>query len=133
LPAGSARRRARAWLGEELLRRTDNTLFDRLKAVHYDQPPYSTRYPLLATILSDDPAQPKGNRIARNIWVGGKWLDLLDGVTDKVVAIRGNLTEGDPGFVDAAHGDFHLKKDSPAWKLGFEPIPFNQIGLRRKP
>jgi len=35
----------------------------------------------------------------------------------------------DPLFVDAAHGDFTLKPDSPALKLGFEPIPFREIGL----
>ena len=34
----------------------------------------------------------------------------------------------DPLFVDATHGDFHLKADSPALKLGFEPIPLEKIG-----
>lgn len=34
----------------------------------------------------------------------------------------------DPLFVDAANGDFTLKPDSPALKLGFEPIPFHKIG-----
>jgi len=34
----------------------------------------------------------------------------------------------DPLFVDAAHGDFTLKPDSPALKLGFEQIPLNEIG-----
>jgi len=34
----------------------------------------------------------------------------------------------DPQFVDAARGDFRLKPDSPALKLGFEPIPFDKIG-----
>ncbi|HPS07836.1 MAG TPA: NosD domain-containing protein, partial [Kiritimatiellia bacterium] len=34
----------------------------------------------------------------------------------------------DPLFVDAEHGDFTLKPDSPALKLGFEPIPFREIG-----
>lgn len=37
----------------------------------------------------------------------------------------------DPLFADAAHGDFTLSPDSPALKLGFEPIPFSQIGLYR--
>jgi len=36
---------------------------------------------------------------------------------------------GDPGFVDAARGDFRLKDDSPAWKLGFKKIPIEKIGL----
>lgn len=35
----------------------------------------------------------------------------------------------DPLFVDAEHGDFMLKPDSPALKLGFEQIPFREIGL----
>ena len=35
----------------------------------------------------------------------------------------------DPGFVDIENGNFNLKDDSPAWKLGFKPIPFDKIGL----
>ncbi len=34
----------------------------------------------------------------------------------------------DPLFVDPEHGDFTLRPESPAWKLGFEPIPFADIG-----
>lgn len=34
----------------------------------------------------------------------------------------------DPLFVDPEHGDFTLRPESPAWKLGFEPIPFGDIG-----
>ena len=34
----------------------------------------------------------------------------------------------DPMFVDAEHGDFRLKPESPALKQGFEPIPFDKIG-----
>lgn len=34
----------------------------------------------------------------------------------------------DPLFIDAARGDFRLKPESPALKLGFEPIPFDKIG-----
>lgn len=35
----------------------------------------------------------------------------------------------DPGFVDPAKGDFRLKPDSPALKLGFQPIDTRGIGL----
>ena len=34
----------------------------------------------------------------------------------------------DPMFVDAEHGDFRLKPESPALKQGFEPIPLDKIG-----
>ena len=34
----------------------------------------------------------------------------------------------DPLFVDAEHGDFRLKPESPALKQGFEPIPLDKIG-----
>lgn len=37
----------------------------------------------------------------------------------------------DPLFVDPEHGDFTLKPDSPALKLGFEQIPFREIGPYR--
>ena len=39
----------------------------------------------------------------------------------------------DPLFVDAAHDDYHLKADSPATRLGFHPIPIDQIGPYRDP
>ena len=46
----------------------------------------------------------------------------------KLVKMESNLTEGDPGLVAPEKGDFRLKGDSPALKLGFKPIPFDKIG-----
>ena len=46
---------------------------------------------------------------------------------------KDNLVGTDPLFVDAARGDFRLKPDSPAYKLGFEPIPFEKIGRLSPP
>jgi hypothetical protein len=43
---------------------------------------------------------------------------------------QGNMvTDADPGFVDVQGKDFHLRKDSPAGKLGFQAIPIEKIGL----
>jgi len=109
----------------------DSTLMDRLKAMNHTQPPYSVRYPQLVTLLDDDPAVPKGNKIVRNIFLGGRWLDLLNGLTNKTVKIEGNLTEGDPGFIAPEKLNFQLKEDSPAYKLGFQRIPMEKIGLYR--
>jgi hypothetical protein len=111
---------------------TVTTLFDRLKAVNYTQPPWSVRYPKLVNILEDEPAVPKGNEIVRNIHVGGQWVVMLDGLTDKVIHFQDNLLDADPHFVDAAAGDFRLRDDSPAFQLGFKPLPLDQIGPRRR-
>jgi len=109
----------------------DNTLLDRLKAMNYKEPPYSARYPALLTILDDEPAMPNGNAVICNIMSGGVWLDLLNGLKEDILDMRDNLTEGDPGFVDPANGNFQLKDDSPAWKLGFKRIPIENIGPGR--
>ena len=36
----------------------------------------------------------------------------------------------DPLFANFEHGDLRLKPESPAWKLGFEPVDFSKIGLK---
>lgn len=40
-----------------------------------------------------------------------------------------NSIVADPGFRDPAHGDYSLKPDSPALKLGFKPIDVSTVGL----
>jgi hypothetical protein len=108
---------------------SDDTLFTRLKAVDYRNPPWSMRYPRLLTLLDDEPAIPKGNVVARNISVGGRWLDLLDGLTDATVKFEDNLVDVNPLFVDQSEKDFRLQAASPAFKLGFQAIPIEKIGL----
>ena len=50
-------------------------------------------------------------------------------ITD-ILAQYGNVvTDIDPGFVDVEGGDFSLREDAPAHIIGFEPIPFDRIGL----
>jgi hypothetical protein len=39
----------------------------------------------------------------------------------------------DPGFADVKNLDFHLKPDSPALKLGFEPFDYTQAGVYGDP
>lgn len=108
----------------------DSTLMDRLKAVPYQKPPWSERYPELVTILNDEPAVPKGNKIVRNVSVGGRWIDLYDNLTDKIVTIRDNITQGDAG-VEVTPKGVRLRKNSPAFRIGFQPIPVQKIGLYR--
>jgi len=108
------------------------TMKQRLEEMNWKQPPYSTRYPELATLepyyAKDDGVPPGNVLVARNICVGSKLLNVTWGAKPEMVESRDNLTDADPLFVDAANGNFRLKSDSPALKLGFEPIPFDKIG-----
>ncbi|OPZ06527.1 MAG: hypothetical protein BWZ10_02951 [candidate division BRC1 bacterium ADurb.BinA364] len=110
-------------------------MFGRLASVPFDRPPYSTRWPELANILNDEPLVPKGNAIARNIHVGPQWLHEQPIAGDQPfdiswVRMENNLTDRDPKLFDPANGDFRLAPDSPAWEMGFRPIPFEKIGLQ---
>lgn len=81
----------------------------------------------------------EGNVIADSVlcyWRGPEVKDALTGTiftradTNFVRKLAGNwLIPGDPGFVDAANGDFRLRADAPAFERGFRPIPIDSIGL----
>jgi len=103
----------------------DNKL---LKEVDITKPPYTTRYPELIGFMDPQPGQPRNNKASRNVFVmcamvsNGNWL----------VASNDNWsTDSDPGFVDAAGGDFRLKPNSAVFSRlpWFQPIPFDKIGL----
>ncbi len=104
-----------------------------LARLPYRQPPWSVRYPRLAHILDDAPGEPRHNRVARNICYGGAWLRRY-GLGRRLGEIRDNWTHGDPGFVDAAGGDIHLRPDAPAPPaIGFDRIAWPKFGLYRDP
>lgn len=106
----------------------NGTLPTRLAEMPYTQPPWSKRFPQLLSILNDEPGAPKGNVVARNISMGGKWLNL-EKAAAPLVKFVDNLADQDPKFADAAALDFRLREDSPAWQLGFKKIPVERIGL----
>ncbi|MBN1816938.1 MAG: right-handed parallel beta-helix repeat-containing protein [Sedimentisphaerales bacterium] len=109
-------------------------MYEKIKAVNYDQPPYSTRYPKLATILAEEPAEPRGNMVSHNLAVRTNLLNTPDGYRN-LVEMEGNFsTDQDPGFINETGMDFRLKKDSVALKemSSFTSIPFDKIGLQRK-
>ena len=41
-----------------------------------------------------------------------------------------NSIVADPLFVDAENGDYRLKPESPALKLGIKQLPFERMGQR---
>jgi hypothetical protein len=99
-----------------------------LKAVDITKPPYTTRYPELVGFMAPQPGQPRVNRAARNVFVrsaevrNGNWQ-----LTD----VENWSTADDPGFVNAAGGDFRLHPDAAVYDRlpNFQPIPFAEIGL----
>ena len=100
---------------------------ERLEQVPYKDEPWRTRYPELLTYLDGDYAIPRNNLVARNICWGGAWDDV-ESLARPGVRFVDNLIKQDPRFVDPARGDFRLRQDSPAWKLGFRPVSLENIG-----
>ena len=114
-----------------------------ISGIKYNQPPYSERYPELASIFDEGktPKAPEGNVISGNICIGGTWDVNKQGQWqgDSVEpAARPYLTFGDnyvgdagtdPGFVDAAHGDYRLKSDSELIAKGYKSLPDEPMGL----
>ncbi len=103
-------------------------LRERLQDIPYQQPPWSTRYPQLLTVLDDEPMAPKGNVFRRNVSWGGRWDDI-EGQARPFIRFEQNLIGEDPRLVDPQQLDLRLRPDSPAWKIGFKPIVWEKIGL----
>jgi hypothetical protein len=102
-------------------------------------------------MLDDEPSWPKGNILRGNIFWRGDgenlrqmnwehppeskawrqdewWYHIQRSVYD-LVTIENNLVDVDPKLVNEKAGDFQLRDDSPAWKMGFKKIPCERIGL----
>ena len=99
-----------------------------LQDVDITKPPYTTRYPELVGFMDPQPGQPRFNRAVRNLLVmcaevsGGNWQLKPD---------ENLVTDRDPGFVDAARGDFRLRPDAEVFSRlpGFQPLPIAKMGL----
>ncbi len=108
-------------------------LLTRLFRVPWNRPPY-TKYPGMADLLKMDPVgAPHGCRITRNISINGPVVQVSRGVKPEWVTVERNWngpTDGDPGVVGPYKGDYRFKPNAPALaRTGFEPIPFQKIGL----
>ena len=106
-------------------------LKERLEAMPYKSALWRSRYPRLVHTWHDEPAAPKGNLIARNVFYQCKPWDDITKVARPYATVEQNLVDEDPLFVDAETLNFQLQHDSPAYKLGFQRIPFEKIGLYR--
>jgi hypothetical protein len=108
------------------------TMRERLEAVNAFERPYVERYPglrdLAAYYRAEQPVPPEGNSLILNICVGGVWLEAAWHAGEEMLEMRDNMIGADPHFVRPERGNFQLREDSPAYRLGFERIPFELIG-----
>ncbi len=112
-------RRWREGLASEWIRRAISA-----GGVDISQPPFSDRYPDLARMEEDHDR----NFHWRNVAVECGRFAVRDPNRNEFLD---NLLLGeDPGFADPAGRDFSLPADAPLFRrLGFRPIPFDEIGL----
>lgn len=81
----------------------------RLATVGFDQPLWSQRYP--------------------------GFQDYFTGEHPRNVTLKNNLIvdRNDPRLIDGANGNFALKPDADTDLPDFQPIPFDRIGLKKRP
>ncbi|MGC4036776.1 MAG: right-handed parallel beta-helix repeat-containing protein [Chitinophagaceae bacterium] len=123
---------------------SNKTLFDGMDAMNYKQPPYSEKYPELLSLINDDPAVAKHNKILSNISDGGRWMDLEDNLDFKIVQSKDNIiakpekgpqsdkdfiVSNNPGIYNADKKDFRIKPEG--FQHGFKPIDYSKIGLQK--
>ncbi len=76
-------------------------MLTKLEALNYRQPPWSRHYPELLELTPTEGPIPRGSKITRNIFFGGKkWLDISAEVEPGWIDIHDNWQEGDPGFLE---------------------------------
>jgi hypothetical protein len=86
-------------------------LVEKLHAVRYTEPPYSTHYSMLPRYLdSVNLGMPYGHRILRNVSAGGTWLDLSEGMNFTHVQVENNVT-----------GDSMLAVYTKKWTPDYDP------------
>jgi len=111
----------------------NRTMRERLEAMNWLEPPFITRYPALKSLQpyleAGRGVPPEGNVIRRNISIRGRFLELRPGAAPLV---ESNWIDEGAHLADESRQDFRLLPDSPALAGGFIPIPFEQIGPRRR-
>ena len=115
-----------------------NSLTRRLIQYKWNQPPYSTRYPKLVEIFTKEPiAAPWWNEIQRNIAVDcDQHVRVPRQAAEWECIVKDNWSGKKPGFVEPDHTklNFRFRPDSGAYaKIGFQPIPFDKIGIYASP
>ncbi len=99
----------------------------RAPATFFTNDLYRARYPTLAHLLDPDGV----NHYWRNMFY--RCDSILGGNLAHVDALENvEFSDADPGFVNAAAGDYRLRPDAPVFSaVAFRPLPLEHIGLYR--
>lgn len=123
----------RSWVYAKVNQDPTYVLDRYLREMKVSEPPWSVRYPRLATFpekATDLDVFLVGNVVERNLAVKCDSVITGSRKTHGMSRIEHNWQKGDPGFVAPAEGDFRLSPDSAArTAIGFEPLPLDRIGL----
>ncbi len=118
---------------------TNSHLLKGVAEIKPTQPPWSERFPEMATLLANHPELPVRTVFERNLIImktnqpfALKMSKERQADTNLFLAKDNWVTANDPGFVDAAKGNFSLKPNAVVFKKipGFEKIPFEKMGLQ---
>ncbi len=105
------------------------TMTDRLQAMPYASALWRRRYPQLEGILNDEPAAPKGNLVARNLFVAGRWDDVYKEARPYVTFTDNHVTQAGV-HLDTPPDFASLQTEAAARIPNFHPLPLTQIGPR---
>ncbi|MFD5226210.1 Ig-like domain-containing protein [Microbacterium sp. NPDC058342] len=132
------------WMGDQEGNVVDRDYMPEWKRVFEENDdfvgtPYLEKYPELAHFFEDDHHYPDHSTFAKNV-VWNPNRTPIAGINDQGAKDGKNLLNygtnlvaaDDPGFVDAANGDYTLKADSEVFSKipGFEAIAFDEIGTK---
>ncbi len=121
--------RGLTWAKDYIVEKGGWQMYKKLDDINYKNPPYSTQYPALASILDKNPAIPSGNVIENNICFGNG-IRLLDGAKKEYYSVENNeVIKEIPGYINVVKGEIYPKSKSVLKKLNIEKIPLKEIGL----
>lgn len=92
------------------------------RELHVDKPPYSSRYPRLASFFGEDVMTATGNAFVRNLVAGKRPFDFQDGLSPASLEYHDNVLIPNATLAQA------LAKVP----VGFKAIPLSKIGLTTK-
>jgi len=108
-------------------KKTIDSMKDKLcKRVDVEGDVYTSHYPWIKGLTNPQPGMRRDNFITRCAVVNGELPPRGAWVTNETYV----TFSGDPGFVDAAAGNYGLRTDSEVYRRipGFDAIPFEKMG-----